>query len=124
MEELSEFITHPGFWLLADVPDDNYPFINDDSIRMCQKTSEQSAFIKTQMQEEIWQRHVSESFSQELLLGIYSISMHTVPKPNTDKLCLAVDHTASKYFLNLMIKSDSIKGTKLDSLHSLGASLL
>lgn len=50
--------------------------------------------------------------------------MHTVPKPNSDKLRLVVDHTAGDYSLNSMIECDSIKGTKLDGLHSLGASLL
>jgi hypothetical protein len=50
--------------------------------------------------------------------------MHTVPKPNSDKLCLVVDHTAGKYSLNSMIDRNTIKGTKLDGLHSLGASLL
>lgn len=55
---------------------------------------------------------------------MYSVPMHTVPKPNSDKLRLVVDHTAGDYSLNSMIKSKSIKGTKLDGLHSLGASLL
>jgi hypothetical protein len=50
--------------------------------------------------------------------------MHTVPKPNSDKLRLVVDHTAGEYSLNSMIDRDAIKGTKLDGLHSLGASLL
>lgn len=76
------------------------------------------------MQEEIRQGRVSESFGQQLLPGMYSVPMHTVPKPNTDKLRLVVDHTAGEYSLNSMIESDSIKGTKLDGLHSLGASLL
>jgi hypothetical protein len=55
---------------------------------------------------------------------MYSVPMHTIPKPNSDKLHLVIDHTAGDYSLNLMIDSDAIKGTKLDGLHSLGASLL
>jgi hypothetical protein len=52
------------------------------------------------------------------------VPMHTVPKPNSNKLRLVVDHTAGDYSLNSMIERDAIKGTKLDGLHSLGVSLL
>jgi len=66
---------------------------------------------------------VLESFSTDLDPGMYSIPMHTVPKSN-NKLQLVMDHRAGLYSLNSMINHDSIKGTKLDELHSLGASLL
>jgi hypothetical protein len=55
---------------------------------------------------------------------MYSVPVHTVPKPHSNKLRLVVDHTAGDYSLNSMIDRDAIKGTKLDGLHSLGASLL
>ncbi|KAG1837226.1 hypothetical protein DFJ58DRAFT_734496 [Suillus subalutaceus] len=111
-----------GFWPWADVPDDSYPSTNDNSMRTCQKTDDQLLFIEAQLQEEIRLGHVSESFGQDLLPGMYSVPMHTVPKPNSDKLQLVVDHTAGDYSLNLMINSDSIKGT--NGLHPLGALLL
>jgi len=90
----------------------------------CRKSEDQLAFIEQQLVEEICLGRVSESFGRDLLPGMYSVPMHTVPKPNSDKLCLMVNHTAGNYLLNSMIDSDAIKGTKLDGLHSLGASLL
>jgi hypothetical protein len=93
-------------------------------MRSCTKTEEQQRFIDEQLEEEIRLGRVSESFGTDLLPGMYSVPMHTVPKPNSDKLRLVVDHTAGEFSLNSMIDSDAIKGTKLDGLHSLGASLL
>lgn len=113
-----------GFWPWAEVPDDSYPSINDNSMRTCKKSDEQLAFIESQLDEEIRLGRVSASFGKDLLPGMYSVPMHTVPKPNSDKLRLVVDHTAGDYSLNSMIESESIRGTKLDGLHSLGASLL
>lgn len=113
-----------GFWPWADTSDDTYPSVNDNSSHTCSKTDVQLQFIENQMQEEIRLGRVSESFGTELYPGMYSVPMHTVPKPNSDKLRLVVDHTAGEYSLNSMIDRDAIKGTKLDGLHSLGASLL
>ncbi|KAG2063393.1 hypothetical protein BDR04DRAFT_1038145, partial [Suillus decipiens] len=115
---------HQGFWPWADTSDDMYPSINDNSHHTCVKNDMQLQFIKDQIQEEIHLGHVSESFGEKLLPGMYSVPMHTVPKLNFDKLQLVVDHTVGDYSLNSMISRDSIKGTKLDGLHSLGASLL
>jgi hypothetical protein len=90
----------------------------------CSKTDDQLQFIHDQLREEINLGRVSESFGTDLFPGMYSVPMHTVPKSNSDKLWLVVDHTAGLYSPNSMIDHDSIKGTKLDGLHSLGASLL
>ncbi|KAG2339208.1 hypothetical protein BDR05DRAFT_867950, partial [Suillus weaverae] len=89
-----------GFWPWADVPDDTYPSINDNSMCTCHKTDEQLVFIKSQLKEEIRLGRVSESFGTELLPGMYSVPMHTMPKPNSDKLRLVVDHMAGDYSLN------------------------
>jgi len=113
-----------GFWPWADTSDDSYPSINDNSAHTCTKTAEQEQFIDDQIREEIRLGRVSESFGMDLYPGMYSVPMHTVPKPNSDKLRLVVDHTAGDYSLNSMIECDAIKGTKLDGLHSLGVSLL
>lgn len=113
-----------GFWPWADTSDESYPSINDNSAYTCAKTDEQEQFISDQIREEIRLGRVSESFGTDLYPGMYSVPMHTVPKPNSDKLRLVVDHTAGDYSLNSMIDRDAIKGTKLDGLHSLGVSLL
>jgi hypothetical protein len=115
---------HHSFWPWANTSDDSYPSINDNSLHTCSKTDDQLIFIEDQICEEIRSGHVSEIFGTKIYPGMYSVPMHTVPKPNSDKLCLIVDHTAGEYSLNSMIDCDAIKGTKLDGLHSLGASLL
>jgi len=113
-----------GFCPWANTSDDSYPSINDNSAHTCTKTAEQEQFIDDQIREEIRLGCVSESFGMDLYPGMYSVPMHTVPKPNSNKLCLVVDHTAGDYSLNSMIECDAIKGTKLDGLHSLGVSIL
>ena len=113
-----------GFWPWADTSDPSYPSINDNSMLTCTKSDEQLCVLDNQIHEEIKAGRLSESFGSELLPGMYSVPIHTVPKPNSDKLRLVVDHSAGDYSLNSMIASDDIKGTRLDGLHSLGASLL
>jgi hypothetical protein len=115
---------HQGFWPWADTSDESYPSINDNSTHTCSKSDNQKQFIEDQICEEIRLGCVSESLGTKLYPGMYSVPMHTVPKPNSDKLRLVVDHTAGDYSLNSMIDRDAIKGTKLDGLQSLGASLL
>ncbi|KAG2746164.1 hypothetical protein P692DRAFT_20849526 [Suillus brevipes Sb2] len=113
---------HQGFWPWADTSDESYPSINDNSTHTCSKSDNQKQFIEDQICEEIRLGCVSESLGTKLYPGMYSVPMHTVPKPNSDKLRLVVDHTAGDYSLNSMIDRDAIKGTKLDGLQSLGAS--
>jgi hypothetical protein len=113
-----------GFWPWADTSDTSYPSINDNSMLTGTRTDEQLRFLNEQIQEEIHAGRLSESFGTELLPGMYSVPIHAVPKPHSDKLRLVVDHSAGDFSLNSMIASDAIKGTRLDGLHSLGASLL
>jgi len=113
-----------GFWPWADMSDTAYPLINDNSMHTAAKTDVQERFIQDQLWEEISLRRFSPSFGKDLLPGMYSIPIHTVPKPHSDKLRLVVDHTAGDFSLNSMIDRDDIKGLKLDGLHSFGASLL
>jgi hypothetical protein len=113
-----------GFWPWADTSDESYPSTNDNSMLTSEKTDVQLQFIADQVEEEIRLGRFSASFGTELLPGMYSVPVHAVPKPNSDKLRLVVDHSAGDYSLNSMIDSDDIRGTKLDGIHSLGASLL
>jgi hypothetical protein len=113
-----------GFWPWADTSDMSYPSINDNSMLTGTRTNDQLRFLDEQIQEEIRAGRLSESFGTELLPGMYSVPIHAVPKPHSDKLRLVVDHSAGDFSLNSMIASDAIKGTRLDGLHSLGASLL
>jgi hypothetical protein len=113
-----------GFWPWADTLDPSYPSINDNSMLTCTKTDTQLQFLDAQIQEEVCAGRLSESFGTQLLPGMYSVPIHAVPKPRSDKLQLVVDHSAGDYSLNSMIATDAIKGMKLDGLHSLRASLL
>jgi len=113
-----------GFWPWADTSDTTYPLINDNSMHTAAKTDAQQRFIQDQLWEEISLGRFSHSFGKDLLPGMYSVPIHTVPKPHSDKLRLVVDHTAGDFSLNSMIARDDIKGLKLDGLHSFGASLL
>ncbi|KAJ8591092.1 hypothetical protein M405DRAFT_735681, partial [Rhizopogon salebrosus TDB-379] len=112
-----------GFWPWADTSDESYPSINDNSMLTSDKTDVQMQFITEQVAEEVRMGRFSASFGTELLPGMYSVPVHAVPKPHSDKLRLVVDHSAGDYSLNSMIDSDDIRGTKLDGIHSLGASL-
>ena len=55
---------------------------------------------------------------------MYSMPIHSVPKPGTNKLRLVVDHSATNYSLNSMISRDDIAGCKLDTIKDLVDSLL
>jgi hypothetical protein len=54
---------------------------------------------------------------------MYSIPIHAVPKPDSDKLRLIVDHSDGAFSLNSMIERERIAGVKLDGIRTLGASL-
>ena len=55
---------------------------------------------------------------------MYSVPVYTVPKPQSEKLRMVVDHSAGSPSLNDMITCNAISGTKMDGMRSLGASLL
>lgn len=54
----------------------------------------------------------------------HSTPVHVVPKPNSTKLRLVVDHSAGEFSLNSMINLDDSFRVKLDGMGSLGLSLL
>ena len=66
----------------------------------------------------------SESFGMELLPGMYSTPIHAVPKPQSVKLRLVNDHSASPFSLNSMIAREDIVGAKMDSIADLTTALL
>ncbi|PIL36254.1 hypothetical protein GSI_01916 [Ganoderma sinense ZZ0214-1] len=54
---------------------------------------------------------------------MYSMPIHVVPKPHSDKLRLINNLSAGRYSLNGMIRPESIKGAVLDGLPALGSEL-
>ncbi|KAG1821946.1 uncharacterized protein BJ212DRAFT_1547700 [Suillus subaureus] len=95
---------HEGFWPCMDTTMD--------------------AFIQEQVDEEVWLGCFSLPFGPNLLAEMYSTPVRVVPKPNSTKLCLVVDHSAGDFSLNSIINLDDSSGVKLDGMHSLGLSLL
>ena len=66
---------------------------------------------------------LSTPFGPDLLPGMYSPPIHSIPIPSSEKLRMVIDHSAGKYSLNSMIDPKDIAGVKLDNIHSLGISL-
>jgi hypothetical protein len=112
-----------GFWPCADTALDGYPLTWDNSYRPL-KNEEHLAFVQEQVDVEVQLGRFSHSFGLDLLGGMYSTPIHVVPKPNSTKLRLVVDHSAGEFSLNSMIDLDDSSGIKLDGMCSLGLSLL
>ena len=112
-----------GFWPWAETTNETYPTTSDHPNRPPQ-SDHHLDFITKQFREEEACGRFSPSFRQDLLPGMYSVPMHTVPKPRSEKLRMVVDHSAGSPSLNDMINRDTIAGTKMDGMCSFGASLL
>jgi hypothetical protein len=112
-----------GFWPCADTAMDGYPLTWDNSYRPL-KNEEHLAFVQEQVDVEVQLGWFSHSFGPDLLGGMYSTPIHVVPKPNSTKLRLVIDHSAGRFSLNSMIDLDDSLGIKLDGMRSLGLSLL
>ena len=112
-----------GFWPWAETINEAYPTTSDHPNRPSQ-SDHHFDFITNQFREEEACSRFSPSFRGELLPGMYSVPVHTVPKPQSEKLRMVVDHSAGSPSLNDMIDRDAIAGTKMDGMRLLGASLL
>ncbi|KAI0082949.1 hypothetical protein BDY19DRAFT_216431 [Irpex rosettiformis] len=102
-----EFDAFPDTW---DVP--NLPL--DDSVQR---------FIAEYAEQEEKLGRYSVPFGPDLLPGMYSMPIHAVPKPNSDKLRLVNNHSATEYSLNDMILKEDV-GMRQDNVLDLGANLL
>ena len=110
-----------GFWPWPDKPE-NYPEMHDNS-RRPPKTDEDRIFLAHQVLSKQKVGRLSAPFRPDLLPGMYSPPIHTIPKPSSEKLHMVINHSAGKYSLNSMIDPKDIASVKLDSIYSLGASL-
>ncbi|KAF8547840.1 hypothetical protein OG21DRAFT_1376187, partial [Imleria badia] len=111
-----------GFWPWAETTKEDYPTTVDQPNCPPQSPAHID-FIAHQFQEEEASLCFSQSFGSDLLPGMYSVLVHVVPKPRSEKLCMVVDHSAGSHSLNDMIDHNLIAGTKMDGMRSLGASL-
>lgn len=111
-----------GFWPFADTHFASWPLTFSNSFRPLWSDAEKE-FIKSQIDKEVALGHYSEPFGPDLLLGMYSMPIHAVPKPGTSKFRLVTDHSAGPYALNSMILQDDIAGVTLDNVEHLGSGL-
>ena len=90
-----------------------------DSSQHTPKTPEEAAFLQEQIDKEVMCGRYLEPFGSDLLPGIYSMSIHAVPKLGSNKHRLVTDHSAGQFALNNMISHDNIAGVTLDQCPSL-----
>ena len=112
-----------SFWPFANTHPDDYPVTHDAAHRPPRTESERS-FLVEQRDIEVNCGRFSAGFGTELLPGMYSMPIHAVPKPNSSKLRLVVDHSASTFSLNSMISREDIAGARLDGIKDLADSLI
>ncbi|KAG1827039.1 uncharacterized protein BJ212DRAFT_1474230 [Suillus subaureus] len=111
------FILHglrEGVWHGTDTAmDSGYPLTWDNSYQPL-KSEKHRAFVQEQVDEEVRIGYFSLPFGPELLASVYSsTAVHVVPKHNSPKLCLVIDHSAREISLNSMINLDDLSGVKL-----------
>lgn len=111
-----------GFWPFADTHPNKWPLIFDNLDRP-PKTEAEKEFLRGQIEKEVEVGCYSQAFGPDLLPRMYSIPIHAVPKPGTNKHWLVTDHSAGKNTLNSMISHDDIAGVTLDNVHDLANGL-
>ncbi len=111
-----------GFWPFTDGRPPDYPDTWDETRPQLQDDRARQ-FLREQRDEEISLGRYSASFGPDLLPGMFSMPIHVVPKPHSDKLRLINNLSAGKHSLNGMIRPESIKGAVLDGLPALGYEL-
>ncbi|KAH9950547.1 hypothetical protein B0H21DRAFT_674457, partial [Amylocystis lapponica] len=111
-----------GFWPWAEMPGERYPDTWDAS-KPPPADPREAQFLRDQRDEEVSLGRFSPSFGTKLLPGMYSMPIHAVPKPRSDKLRLVTNHSAGEYSLNSMISHEAIAGVVLDSIPALGQML-
>jgi hypothetical protein len=93
---------HEGFWVFADLHSGEWP-ITHDKLDRPPKTDAEKEFLKEQIDKEVEVGQYSSYFGPDLLPGMYSMPIHAVPKPGSNKHQLVTDHSAGQYTLNKMI---------------------
>ncbi|OSD08153.1 DNA/RNA polymerase [Trametes coccinea BRFM310] len=110
-----------GFWPFADSSLVDLPEsweepsgpMDDDALTFA---------LKYASEEETAGRY-SEPFEGELLPGMFSMPIHAVPKPHSNKLRFINNHSAGKFSLNSLIDKHSV-GMRPDNVQDLAHNLL
>ena len=114
---------YEGFWPFADMTKEGYPKLWD-GVWHLPKSEQECDFLEEQVQTKIATEHFLELFRTELLPGMYSLPVHTVPKPDSDMMHLVVDHSSGDFSPNLMVVWEDVAEVHLDRLHTLGVSIM
>ena len=80
-------------------------------------------FIQAQVKVEVAAGRYSMPFRPELLLGMYSLSAHAVPKP-PETFCLTNHQSYGDHSLNLTILKEAMSGICMNRIRSLRTALL
>ena len=83
---------HEGFWPFADMMKEGYPK-SRDGLWHPLKSEKECDSLKEQVWTKIATECFLELFRMELLPGMYSPLVHAVPKPDSDMMCLVMDHS-------------------------------
>ena len=111
-----------GFWPFVHTHPGEWPSTWDNSLRAL-KSEDELSFVEEQVAKEVEKGHFSPPFGLDLLLGMYSMPMHIVPKPGIKKFCLVTDHSAGEFTLNNMISHADVADVTLENVYDLGQAL-
>jgi hypothetical protein len=112
-----------GFWPWANTQHDTYP-ITQDYYKQHEFDNDTTQFLISQHDKEIRLNCFSESFSTNLLLGMYAMAIHVIPKPHLTNLRLISNLSASEYAPNTMINKANVSNLPLDTITKLGTALV
>lgn len=110
-----------GFWPFAEPDMEVFPSTLEVSNGTL--SHDEEYYIREYIEEEVTAGRYSEFFGPELLPGMYSMPVYTIPKPHSDKLRLINNHSAGPFSLNNMIDKDKV-GMRLNNIQDLGRNLL
>ncbi|KAF9001343.1 hypothetical protein BDQ17DRAFT_1244606, partial [Cyathus striatus] len=112
-----------GLWSQASYCP-SYPPTFDASSQHPKQSPEEEDFIYSQCELEVALGWFSPAFGSDLLLGMYSMPVHAVPKA-IQNFHMVTNHSCGEFLLNSMVERDAIEGqSPLDTLKSLADSLL
>ncbi|TFY82031.1 hypothetical protein EWM64_g1982 [Hericium alpestre] len=113
-----------GFWPCSNADPDKYPSTRDFPER--DHSPADLEFLKQQCEEEECCGRFSAPFGTPngpLQPGMFCVPVHAVPKPNSDKFRMVVDHSAGDFSLNSMIDRSDVH-VDLDNVQDLAHNLL
>ena len=91
-----------GFWPNADTSSPDLPLTWDNSDRYTIEPQHVSTVLND-INSELAAHHYSPNFGPNLLPGMFSMPLFVIPKPNTDKWRVVLDHSAEPFSLNSTI---------------------